>query len=52
MCIEMFAATLIDGLSALCFDKKKEGKKNGFKTSVMSMLQMLGKFKLTLIYVQ
>ena len=32
MCIETCAATLIEGLSAPCFDKKKEDKTNGFKT--------------------
>ena len=32
MCIKTFAATLIEGLSALCFDKKNEDKTNGFKT--------------------
>ena len=32
MCIETCAATLIEGLSALCFDKKNEDKTNGFKT--------------------
>ena len=29
---ETCAATLIEGLSALCFDKKNEDKTNGFKT--------------------
>ena len=32
MCIETCAATLIEGLSAPCFDKKNEDKTNGFKT--------------------